>query len=149
MDETLLIKYITANHPKGRDGMNFDKTFWVSIADSMANHACSGAPKTPVVCQLKWAWLQSLYDVVHKVANTSGLSYSLENGASITAESESMWADFVKKNPKAKSLKDKGWKHYNSLKGLIPVKTANVTVTLGVSPQLPTCPLPLHGKDRT
>jgi hypothetical protein len=30
------------------------------------------------------------------VANASGLSYSLENGASITAESESMWADFVK-----------------------------------------------------
>ncbi|KAG2047706.1 hypothetical protein BDR06DRAFT_866298, partial [Suillus hirtellus] len=78
-----------------------------------------GAPKTLIACQSKWAQLQSLYNVVHKVANTSGLSYSLENGVLITTESERMWTDFVKKNPKAKSLKDKGWKHYNSLKGLI------------------------------
>lgn len=59
-DETLLIEYITANRPKGGDGMNFDKTFWVSIADSMANHAFSGAPKTPIACQSKWARVRAI-----------------------------------------------------------------------------------------
>ncbi|KAG1726740.1 hypothetical protein EDD22DRAFT_738040, partial [Suillus occidentalis] len=78
-----------------------------------------GASKTVAACQSKWGRLRGTFNVVNKVANASGLSYSMEHGASITPESENMWTDFVKKNPKAKDLRDKGWKHYEALKGLI------------------------------
>lgn len=124
-DETVLIQYVTTNRSQGGDGMNFDHTFWVAAAAEMEKHPCSGASKTAAACQSKWGRLRGTFNVVDKVANASGLSYSMEHGASITPESENMWTDFVKKNPKAKGLRDKGWKHYEALKGLIPVKSGN------------------------
>jgi hypothetical protein len=54
-DETTLIDYITANHSKGGDGMNFDKVFWAAAATEMAKHNCSGLPKTANACRSKWA----------------------------------------------------------------------------------------------
>ncbi|KAG2062953.1 hypothetical protein BDR04DRAFT_984385, partial [Suillus decipiens] len=118
-DETVLIEYVTTNHSQGGDGMNFDHTFWVAAAAEMEKHLCLGVKKTVAACQSKWGHLHAMFNVVDKVANASGLSYSMEHRASITSELESMWTDFVKKNPKAKGLRDKGWKHYESLKGLI------------------------------
>jgi hypothetical protein len=37
-----------------------------------------------------------MYDAVDAVANASGMSYSAEDGAGITAEGESVWADLIK-----------------------------------------------------
>jgi hypothetical protein len=94
--------------------MNFDHTFWVAAAAEMEKHPCSGASKTAAACQSKWGrvctttisalvpslmiefQLRGTFNVVDKVANASGLSYSMEHGASITPESENMWTDFVK-----------------------------------------------------
>ncbi|KAG2049267.1 hypothetical protein BDR06DRAFT_975322 [Suillus hirtellus] len=87
--------------------------------------------------------LYGTFNVVDKVANASGLSYSMERGALITPESKNMWTDFVKKNPKAKGLQDKGWKHYEALKGLIPVKSGNNNSFFAtITTQPPIIPLP-------
>jgi hypothetical protein len=37
-----------------------------------------------------------MYDAVDAVANASGMSYSAEDGAGITVEGESVWADLIK-----------------------------------------------------
>jgi hypothetical protein len=37
-----------------------------------------------------------MFKVVNKVANTSGIIYSHENGANITTESETIWSDLLK-----------------------------------------------------
>jgi hypothetical protein len=113
-DETILIEYVTINCSQGGDGMNFDHTFWVAAATEMEGHPCLGAGKTVAACQSKWGWvctttisalvpslmiefqLCATFNVVDKVTNASGLSYSMEHGALITPESENMWTDFVK-----------------------------------------------------
>jgi hypothetical protein len=81
-----------------------------------------------------------MFDVVDRVANYSGLSYSLERGADITVESETVWAEILKVSaansplppaatntiqhtPSAKHFKNKGWPHYEALKELLPSKT--------------------------
>ncbi|KAG2028840.1 hypothetical protein BDR03DRAFT_882548 [Suillus americanus] len=95
-DETILIEYVAKNHSQGCDGLNFDKMFWAAAAAEMEGHPCSGPSKTAAACSSKWTRLCATFTVVDKVANTSGLSYSMEHGASITPESENMWTDYVK-----------------------------------------------------
>ncbi|KAG2054424.1 hypothetical protein BDR06DRAFT_884372 [Suillus hirtellus] len=95
-DETILIQYVTTNCSQGGDGMNFDHMFWVAAAAEIEKHPCLGARKTVAACQSKWGQLHGTFNVVDKVANASGLSYSMECGALIILESENMWTNFVK-----------------------------------------------------
>ncbi|KAG2040740.1 hypothetical protein BDR03DRAFT_979958 [Suillus americanus] len=90
--ETVLINYIIANKSKGGDGFNFDKTSW--------NDAHMEMVKQPVLqdCRsmsIKWVRICKVYQVIHKIANTSGISYGAELGANIGCESETIWADYV------------------------------------------------------
>ena len=40
--------------------------------------------------------MKSIFEVVHKIANTSGLAYSPESGGNIGPESQQIWDDIVK-----------------------------------------------------
>lgn len=40
--------------------------------------------------------MRSTYKIVHKIASTSGLAYSLERGADIGLESNDVWDGIVK-----------------------------------------------------
>ena len=40
--------------------------------------------------------MKSIYDIVDKIANTSGLAYSLDKGADIRLESQHVWDGIVK-----------------------------------------------------
>ncbi|KAG2031516.1 hypothetical protein BDR03DRAFT_826279, partial [Suillus americanus] len=104
-DEMVLINYIITNKSKGGDGLNFNKTFWNDAHTEMVQQpVLQGAPKTAEACQSKW-WLLAVlistfqickvYQVIHKIANASGISYSAELGANIGCESEMIWADYV------------------------------------------------------
>ncbi|KAG2115539.1 hypothetical protein BD769DRAFT_1673064 [Suillus cothurnatus] len=120
-DKRKLVEYAVQHHAKGGDGMNFTKSFWVGATAEMATHPCpEGAPKTPEACQSKWTRIKKMYQVVNKIASHAlGLSFHLELGANISEESEIMWADFIKHNPSAKPLRNKGWSHYEVLRGII------------------------------
>jgi hypothetical protein len=89
--------------------------------------------------------LRTTFSVVDKIASHSGWEYSLESGANITAESETVWTDWISKlevsaanTPlplaatnmiqakaalTAKQFKNKGWLHYDAMKQLLPSKT--------------------------
>lgn len=43
--------------------------------------------------------MKSIFEVVHKISNMSGLAYSLEKGADVLSESQQVWDDIVKVNP--------------------------------------------------
>ncbi|KAG1777163.1 hypothetical protein EV702DRAFT_1197482 [Suillus placidus] len=126
-DERKLMEYAVQHHAKGGNGMNFTKSFWVGAAAEMATRPCpEGAPKTPEACQSKWTRIRKMYQVVDKIAShASGLSFHPELGANISEESETMWADFIKHNPSAKPLRNKGWSHYEALRGIIPTHTSS------------------------
>ncbi|KAG1794250.1 uncharacterized protein HD556DRAFT_1443200 [Suillus plorans] len=94
-DETHLIQYIATHRAKGGNGMNFDKTFWTSASNETSKHTTQGAPKTIDACQSKWVRLRSTFGVVDSIATYSGWEYSLEHGANITAESETVWTDYM------------------------------------------------------
>ncbi|KAG2030936.1 hypothetical protein BDR03DRAFT_877167, partial [Suillus americanus] len=95
-DETVLINYIIANKSKGGDGLNFDKMFCNDAHMGMVKQpVLQGAPKTAEACQSKWVQICKVYQVIHKIANASGISYSAELGANIGCESETIWADYI------------------------------------------------------
>ncbi|KAG1793663.1 uncharacterized protein HD556DRAFT_1443453 [Suillus plorans] len=60
------------------------------------------------------------FNVVDRLANYSGIDFSLEHGANITEAPESVWTDLVKSIPHAKQYKNKGWLHYDALKDILP-----------------------------
>ncbi|KAG2139158.1 uncharacterized protein EDB93DRAFT_1253084 [Suillus bovinus] len=131
-DETHLIQYIATHRAKGGDGMNFDKTFWTAASNEMDKCTTQGVPKTIDACQTKWTWassyhiasLHSTFSVVDPVATYSGWEYSLEYGVNITAESETVWTDYMASSKAplaAKKFKNKGWMHYEAMKKLLPL----------------------------
>jgi hypothetical protein len=50
----------------------------------------------------------------------SGFSWDEQRGANIGLESEMVWSDYVKANPKASPFRTRGWHHYNAMKALLP-----------------------------
>ncbi|KAG1822004.1 uncharacterized protein BJ212DRAFT_1209638, partial [Suillus subaureus] len=115
--------YIADKHSKAGDGMNFTRTFWNNAALHMAaGPVPEGAPKTADSCQSKWSCISTLFKVVDKLSNASGVSYDFEKGANIDDEGETMWMDYISvciKNPDAKAFKKKGWLHFEKLQGVI------------------------------
>ncbi|KAG2065692.1 hypothetical protein BDR04DRAFT_968773, partial [Suillus decipiens] len=92
-----LITYISSQQAKGSDGINFDKTFWVATAAELAEKSTGTGPaKSPDACQQKWAQLHKMFKVINKVVHTSGIAYTHESRANITAESETIWSDLIK-----------------------------------------------------
>ncbi|KAG1794933.1 uncharacterized protein BJ212DRAFT_1244727, partial [Suillus subaureus] len=118
-DEMRLVDYIADKHSKVGDGTNFTRTFWNNAALHMAaGPVPEGAPKMADSCQSKWSRI--MFKVVDKLSNTSGVSYDFEKGANIDDEGETMWMDYISKNPNAKAFKNKGWLHFEKLQGVIP-----------------------------
>ncbi|KIK94473.1 hypothetical protein PAXRUDRAFT_37860, partial [Paxillus rubicundulus Ve08.2h10] len=66
--------------------------------------------------------VRKTYVIVHRICNTSGLTYSLEHGADIGPQDEAVWDEYIKQNPGAKMFKWKGWCFYNKMKVLMPSK---------------------------
>ncbi|KAG2115280.1 uncharacterized protein F5147DRAFT_769735 [Suillus discolor] len=118
-NETWLIQYITTHRAKGGDGLNFDKTFWATVAATMT---AQGSLKTSEACQSKWSRIHSTFNIIDRLANYSGLEFRPELGANITDASESVWTELVKSMPQAKQFKNKGWPHYDVVKELLPSK---------------------------
>lgn len=106
--------------------------------------------------------MRSTYKIVHKIASTSGLAYSLERGADIGLESNDVWDGIVKvrslflyklvsadddltvtvitQNTKGVGqFKNKGWPHYEKMKQLVPSMSKG-TYRFTAQEAPPTCP---------
>ncbi|KAG2065065.1 hypothetical protein BDR04DRAFT_1109119, partial [Suillus decipiens] len=115
-DEKLMLDYITTNHARAGDGMNFPKAFWQQLVTDVPFSSKNGVPKTSEACILKWNWLRSTYTVVDKVVHFSRVEWSTEHGANIMPASESLWVDILAKIPSAKPFKTNGWEPYEQMK---------------------------------
>jgi len=63
-DETALIMHISTHQAKAGDGMNFDRTFWVTAAEAVASvrtEGSHGAEKSPEACSTKWSHVSTQY----------------------------------------------------------------------------------------
>jgi hypothetical protein len=49
--------------------------------------------------QLTSVQLHATYNIVDRVAQYSGVAWSTDSGANITAESEGLWADVIRVSP--------------------------------------------------
>jgi len=68
-DESWLIQYITMHRAKGGEGLNFDKTFWITVASAMAKNSKQGPAKTSEACQSKWARVSTVSIPISGVLN--------------------------------------------------------------------------------
>ncbi|KAI5982140.1 hypothetical protein EDD15DRAFT_2378298 [Pisolithus albus] len=124
-DIDFLIDQVIARRAEGGDGMNFKKSFWQSLAASdLLSNLEKGGPKTSSSCKEKWSRLKKTFEAVDHLVNfASGLTYSLELGANIGVENESVWTDYIKHHPAASPFRNKGWPFYDKMKLVMPSKS--------------------------
>lgn len=120
-ESDMLLDIISTHKASAGDGLNFKMTFWNTAAAQLPGPT-KGAPKTAKACKERWQRMKKTFDVIERISNASGLSYSRESGASVGLENEMVWADFVKKNKHASPFRNKGWPHYEKMKLLMPSK---------------------------
>ncbi|KAN0094984.1 hypothetical protein V8E55_003271 [Tylopilus felleus] len=94
-DEESLLEHISARKGMMADGQMVWPVFWSDVAKDFPP-PLRGTVKTADNCREKWKRMKSIFEVVHKIANTSGLAYSPESGANIGPESQQIWDDIVK-----------------------------------------------------
>ncbi|KAG2072856.1 hypothetical protein BDR04DRAFT_1152960 [Suillus decipiens] len=82
----------------------------------MASSTTVGMVKTADACHQKWVWMHSTFHVIDRLAHYSGILWSTEHGANITAKSETVWTDIIK------NYKTKGWAPYEKLCEILPSK---------------------------
>ncbi|KAG9318825.1 hypothetical protein JVU11DRAFT_928 [Chiua virens] len=96
-DEHYFLQYVQTNKAMMGEGFSFKQQFWSEVADQFPKPV-RGKGKTAKTCKDKWGRMKKTFSIVHKIATTSGLAYSLEKGADIKPESPSqqIWDDIIK-----------------------------------------------------
>ncbi|KAN0082969.1 hypothetical protein V8E55_008764 [Tylopilus felleus] len=121
-DEEALIELALLRKTVMGNGSTFKDVFWNEVASNFPPPT-HGKPKTMETCREKWKRMKSIYDIIDKIANTSGLAYSLDKGADIGLESQHVWDGIVKNTKGAGRFKNKGWVHYDKMKLLLPSRS--------------------------
>ncbi|EGO25737.1 hypothetical protein SERLADRAFT_437466 [Serpula lacrymans var. lacrymans S7.9] len=121
-EEATLISFLKSHRSEAGDGLNFSKKFWTKAAVSPAKEAehCAG----------KWG-------------RQSGFHWDDIGGAGITVESETVWAEYLKKNPGVKIFCNKGWTHFSAMDNLMCgrfAKGANIFRSAPPSVPVPNSP---------
>ncbi|KAJ7774150.1 hypothetical protein DFH07DRAFT_702726, partial [Mycena maculata] len=115
-----LLDFLVTQKAKAGDGGNFPGSVWTAASALLDPKVTKGGPKTAKVCLNKYTQLRGIFKVIRELQNVSGWHWSDTTGASITAETKSLWDDYVKAHPKAKGFRNKGWPFYSQMDDLIP-----------------------------
>ncbi|KAG1809208.1 hypothetical protein EV424DRAFT_1350097 [Suillus variegatus] len=78
-----------------------------------------GSVKTGTVCKNKWTSLKTLYNAVVDIKNTSGFTWSDENGAGIALKDDDVWVRYIKHHPTTKPFRTKGFSHLALMEQLV------------------------------
>ncbi|EGO02569.1 hypothetical protein SERLA73DRAFT_150265 [Serpula lacrymans var. lacrymans S7.3] len=120
-DQTLLVDYIIKNWEEVCPGQTFQKDFWNNLVAHLAPHHTVGAPKTRKHCSEKCRRIKTTYKSLKGLINHG-------SGLIITAESKTLWNDFVKQYPLVAPFKTKGWALFNRLTPLLAGAGAQVYI---------------------
>ncbi|GLB39525.1 hypothetical protein LshimejAT787_0700350 [Lyophyllum shimeji] len=119
-DEHKLLELLLERKASAGDGGNFKEAVFQEVSDILTPLVTKGGPKTVKACQNKWLLLRKTFRVVTAIKNVSGWTWSDVTGASITPESESSWAAYVKIHKEAKPFKNHGWCHLDLMSQVMP-----------------------------
>ncbi|KAG6373615.1 hypothetical protein JVT61DRAFT_6276 [Boletus reticuloceps] len=140
-EDTLIELALEKKAMMGSNG-SFRGSFWSEVASNFP-HPRHGKPKTADSCKEKWKRMKNIYDVVNKIAHTSGLHYSLNEGTKYKPECLHVWETFISQNKGAQRFKKKGWIYYNKMCLLLPSKqTGKAKFTVQVEQSAPTLAIP-------
>ncbi|KIJ14054.1 hypothetical protein PAXINDRAFT_79922, partial [Paxillus involutus ATCC 200175] len=86
-----------------------------------------GAEKTGDVCRSKWTALKAAYHAVVDIKNTSGFTWSDDQGVGVTLKHNDVWERYLKasfflftRHPAARPFKNKGFKHFHTIEQMMP-----------------------------
>ncbi|KAJ3818048.1 hypothetical protein F5880DRAFT_1492007 [Lentinula raphanica] len=96
-----LLQFLVDNKARAGDGGSYPMTVYNEAAIECNKILSHGAKKTGASCKNKFSTgLRPTFKVCLTIDACSGLGgFDTETGAHVTPESESVWADLVKKNP--------------------------------------------------
>ncbi|KAG1805290.1 hypothetical protein EV424DRAFT_1304639, partial [Suillus variegatus] len=63
--------------------------------------------------------LKTLYNAVVDIKNTSGFTWSDDNGAGIALKDDDVWVRYIKHHPTAKPFRTKGFSHLALMEQLV------------------------------
>ncbi|EGO02664.1 hypothetical protein SERLA73DRAFT_38434, partial [Serpula lacrymans var. lacrymans S7.3] len=110
---------LKSHRSEAGNGLNFPKKFWTKAAVELQKiHQVSPA-KEAKHCAGKWGRLRTTYQTVKALSEQSGFHWDDIGGAGITVESETVWAEYLKKNPGVKIFCNKGWTHFSAMDNLM------------------------------
>ncbi|KIJ10947.1 hypothetical protein PAXINDRAFT_85276, partial [Paxillus involutus ATCC 200175] len=87
-----------------------------------------GAEKTSDVCRSKWTALKAAYHAVMDIKDTSGFTWSDDQGVGVTLKHNDVWEQYLKasfflplaRHPAARPFKNKGFKHFHTIEQMMP-----------------------------
>ncbi|EGO28370.1 hypothetical protein SERLADRAFT_434278 [Serpula lacrymans var. lacrymans S7.9] len=134
---------LKSHRSEAGNGLNFPKKFWTKAAVELQKiHQVSPA-KEAKHCAGKWGRLRTTYQTVKALSEQSGFHWDDIGGAGITVESETVWAEYLKKNPGVKIFCNKGWTHFSAMDNLMCgrfAKGANIFRSAPPSVPVPNSP---------
>ncbi|KAG6818726.1 hypothetical protein H0H93_002478 [Arthromyces matolae] len=140
-DEKKFLELLLYRKSAAGDGGNFKEAVFQEVSDVLTPLVTKGGPKTVKACQNKWSAFRRIFRVITAIKGVSGWTWSNDTGASITPETESSWAAYVKIHKDAKPFKTRGWCHFDAVSQVMPTtihgahvfRPSNSTVGLGPS----------------
>ncbi|KAJ3831699.1 hypothetical protein F5878DRAFT_518641, partial [Lentinula raphanica] len=106
------------NKARAGDGGSYPMTVYNEAAIECNKILSHGAKKTGASCKNKFSTVRGTFNSIFclTIDACSGLGgFDTETGAHVTPESESVWADLVKKNPAVAPFKHKGWPFWDKM----------------------------------
>ncbi|KAJ3727453.1 hypothetical protein C8R42DRAFT_553144, partial [Lentinula raphanica] len=116
-----LLQFLVDNKAWAGNGGSYPMTVYNEAAIECNKILSHGAKKTGASCKNKFSSsLRPTFKVCLAIDACSGLGgFDTETGAHVTPESESVWADLVKKNPAVAPFKHKGWLFWDKMKEIL------------------------------
>ncbi|KAE9395227.1 hypothetical protein BT96DRAFT_746447, partial [Gymnopus androsaceus JB14] len=105
------------NKSKAGDGGNFPMAVYNAAAAECNKILTQGALKTGLSCKNKFSkYLRPTFNICYIIHKYSGIGgFDTLTGAHITPETELLWEDIVKSNPKCEPYKYKGWSFWDKM----------------------------------
>ncbi|KAK7439170.1 hypothetical protein VKT23_017660 [Stygiomarasmius scandens] len=125
---TRFLDYLTEHHSKAGNGGNFTVATFKDAADHMAQFEYEGGMKDANACKNKWGQLKGTCEVILKIKNKSGWTWSDDTGATIGMENTDLWDKFIKQKPATKPFRNKGWKFFHTVHNLLPATVKGTSV---------------------
>ncbi|KAF8143240.1 hypothetical protein K438DRAFT_2029674 [Mycena galopus ATCC 62051] len=137
-----LLEYLVLNKAAAGDGGNFKMVTFRGAAAVVNKIRTKGGPKTAKSCQNKYGNFKKIYELILRIMEVSGWTWTHEKGVNVIPGMEGTWDAFVARNPGAEAFRNKGWPYFDSMASIMPEVAKGTHVFRPTAAPAPRAPSP-------